>query len=50
MSEQMTMTPGLSHEEKLYFRAAFKECQAFNEHMTITEVVNNRTQCFNCQI
>ena len=51
MSEQLTMIdqPELSHEDKLWFRAALKECELMQEHMVITEVVEAQVKCFNCQ-
>lgn len=42
-------TEELSHEDKLYFRAALKECQIYQEHMVEVELVETGARCFNCQ-
>ena len=41
--------PELTQEDKLWFRAALKECQATAEHLQLIEVVNHKQVCFNCQ-
>lgn len=47
MSEQLNLLNDqpISPEQRLWFRAALKECQAYQEHMSV--VVDN--SCFNCQ-
>lgn len=34
--------------DRLWLRAALKECVAYSEHGQVTEVVFGRTTCWNC--
>lgn len=34
--------------DRLWLRAALKECVAYGEHGTVTETVNGRATCWNC--